>query len=237
MRGTWRGMPIILTAALLAGCTSTKSSNTARTAVEQLLISTSVDETLDSVDFRPFADTDVFVDDKYMDSVDKSYVVASVRHRLMQQGARLAAKPEDAQVVVELRSGGIGTDTSESYVGLPEVSLPGMLTLPEVRFITRSSQTGTAKIGLVAYNAKTREILGDGGVSLARSDDNNWYVLGIGPYQNGTLKQEIKKAQPAGTVLSGRPQPTTVAFEPARRSPGDDTPEVQWTSGESQRPR
>lgn len=227
---------VMIAAALIAGCTSTKSSNTARTAVEQLLISTSVDETLDGVDFSPFADTDVYVDEKYMDSVDKNYVIASVRHRLMQQGARLAAKPEEAQVIVELRSGAIGTDSSESYLGMPEISLPGMLTLPEVRFITRSRQTGTAKIGLVAYNAKTGEILGSGGTSLARSDDNNWYVLGIGPYQNGTLKQAIGKARPA---VIGNPgtRDTAVAFEPAPAPENaDDQPDVQWASGEAEKP-
>ena len=90
------------------------------------------------------------------------------------------------------------------FLGLPKLSVPGPMpiSLPEVRLLSRASQTGTAKIGLVAYDAHPNEPLGDGGVSLARSDDNNWFVLGLGPYQNGSVHNEIARSTQAGEKKS-----------------------------------
>ena len=184
----WFGL---LIAAALCGCTTTTSSNTARTGKEQLLISNSVDQSLQKMDFSAFQGHTVFLNEKFLDCVDKGYIVGSLRHRMMRQGVHLAGKAEDADVIVEIRSGGVGTDTSDSYLGVPEVVLPGLITLPEVRLVTRSSQQGTVKLGLIAYDAKTMQVLGDGGVSLAQSDDNNWYFMGIGPYQSGSLRSEL----------------------------------------------
>ena len=47
---------------MLAGCGSTLTSNTPRTATEQLLISDAIDRTVESLDFSPLADETVFFD-------------------------------------------------------------------------------------------------------------------------------------------------------------------------------
>ncbi|MBL4883093.1 MAG: hypothetical protein JKY95_00980 [Planctomycetaceae bacterium] len=196
----------------ITGCTSTSTSSTKRTAVEQLLISNAIDQTLDKVDFTPFAGQTVFLDEKYLDCTDQKYLVSSIRHRLLRSNARLADKVEEADIVIEPRAGSVGTNTVDAYLGMPEIVLPGMLTLPEVRFLERKNQEAVAKIGLVAYDAKTKASLGDGGMSLARSDDSNWFLLGIGPYQNGSIRKEIKKGikiQPNQPVQS---IPQHVAF-------------------------
>lgn len=179
---------------LAAGCSTSNSSNTARTAKEQLLISNAVDQVLESVDFSSFYGQNVFFDEKYLDGTDKAYVVGSVRHRLLLNGATLASSADDAEIVLEARSGGIGTDMTETFYGVPEVVLPGMLTIPELKAATRTSQKGTAKLAFVAYDAKTKSVLGSGGTSLAISDYNNWAVLGIGPFKTGSVKQEINSS-------------------------------------------
>lgn len=222
------GLILSLFAAIGAtGCTSTKSSHTSRTGTEQLLISNAVDQSLDKVNFTPFAGRRVMVDEKYIDCVDKAYVLGSIRHRLLRQGSLIVTKPEDADVVMELRSGGVGTDASDAYLGMPEIVLPGMLTLPEVRLLTRSRQIGTAKIGLVAYDPRTQEVLGEGGVSLARSDDNNWFVFGVGPYQNGTLRTEVSR----GTAMYPGQQIEEVPHQVAFRSPSPPAPPDSESEG------
>ncbi|MES2790588.1 MAG: DUF6655 family protein, partial [Planctomycetota bacterium] len=55
---------------VLIGCTSTKTSNTARTGTEQLLISNAVDQSLAKVDFSQMAGKKILVEEKYLDSVD-----------------------------------------------------------------------------------------------------------------------------------------------------------------------
>lgn len=206
----------VLTAVLAVGCTSTRTTNTARTAREQVLISNAVDQALSKVDFAAFNGAKIFIDDKYLECVDKGYLVGSIRHRAMTNGAMVVSKIEDADVALELRSGVIGTDSADSFVGTPEIVLPGMLTLPEVRLISRNNQSAMAKIGIVAYSPKTNQLLGEGGVSSSMSHDNNWFVLGVGPYQNGEVKTEIERTTSRQPGQPHQSLPTTVAFqEPA----------------------
>jgi len=215
---------LLLLFLLLPGCTTARQSNTARTAREQLLISNAVDQALSKVDFASFQGQRVLVEEKYLDCTDKGYVIGSIRHRLMLNGASIAAKPEEADVVMELRSGAVGTDDADSYLGIPQIVLPGMLTLPEVKLVTRTRQSALAKIGLVAYDAKSHQLLGAGGVSSSQSDDNNLFVLGIGPFQSGTAREELNNTTSRQVNQPHQPLPTTVAFSPssgeAAGSPG-----------------
>src|SRR5262249_7324324 len=133
--------------AAIAGCTSTKQSNTARTATEQLLISNAVDHSLNKIDFAPLAGSSVFVEEKYLDCVDKGYIVGSIRHKLLQANATLATKAEEADAIMEVRSGGVGTNVASSFLGVPGFTMPGMITIPDIKMINRESQNAVAKIG------------------------------------------------------------------------------------------
>lgn len=204
---------------VVAGCATGKTTNTVRTATEQLLISNAVDESLANIDFGSFAGNKVFVEEKYMDSVDKAYIIGSVRHKLMMQGVHIVDKKEDSDVTIEMRSGGVGTDSSEMFVGIPQVVIPGMVTIPELRVMNRDKQQGTAKIGMVAYHTASGQVLGNGGVSLSQSERNNWYLLGVGPYRNGTIESEIKEAKAASLQTPDVEIPKQVAFQPAHYAP------------------
>lgn len=207
-----------LMAFVVGGCTTAKQTNTARTAREQLLISNAVDQALSKVDFTAFQGSKVFIDDKYLDCTDKGYLVGSIRHRLMINGASIAPKAEEADVALELRSGAVGTDSSDSYLGMPSVSLPGMLALPEIKLVTRTQQSALAKIGLVAYDTKSQQLLGAGGVSSSKSDDTNLFVLGVGPFQSGTARDELKLTTPRRINQPNQALPITVAFQGREQS-------------------
>lgn len=212
----------------VTGCASTATSNTARTAKEQMLLSNAVDQSLNKVDFTPLYNQKVFVEEKYLECVDKPYIVGSVRHRVLRSGGYLVEKAEDASIVMEMRSGGVGTDTAESYLGTPEIALPGMLTVPEIRLAEKKSQYGYAKLGLVIYDNETKRVLGDGGLAMAQSDDHNWYVAGVGPFQDGSLKGDISRAKFRPRAMYNRQLPTTVAF--GTRSEINEEPYIQFAS-------
>ncbi|HEY4259115.1 MAG TPA: DUF6655 family protein [Schlesneria sp.] len=224
----------LLATTLACGCTTARQSNTARTAREQLLISNAVDQALAKVDFAAFQGQTVLVEEKYLDCSDKGYVVGSIRHRLMMNGAFIAAKPEEASVVMELRSGGVGTDDADSYIGMPQIVLPGMLTLPEVKLVTRTRQSALAKIGMVAYDAKSHQLLGAGGVSSSQSDDNNLFVMGVGPFQSGSARRELKETTTPMPNQPIQPLPTTVAFSAAYESATDRPERLQLTGDKSE---
>ena len=225
---------LLLGVLVISGCSSAATSNTARTAREQLLISNAVDHSLAKVNFSSLAGAKVFLEEKYMDAaVDKAYILGTLRHHILRSGASIVAKAEDADVIMEARSGGIGTDMSEKYLGIPEIALPGLLTLPEIRFAENKAQQGYAKIGLVVLDANNKTMLGQGGVTTARSDDNNWYVLGVGPFQNGTIQSEISQASVLPRGMNQRVISGNVAFGRSTR-PSLTGSNLQLVSGEEE---
>src|SRR5439155_23513167 len=138
--------------ALVSGCATTKSSDTARTGVEQLLISSATDQALDKVHFEPIRNAKVFVETKYLDCTDKNYIIVALHQRLMRNGSTLVDKAEDAQVILEIGSGGVGTDRHDFFVGVPAIPLPppSPIALPKMEMFHLSKGMGTAKLVIVA---------------------------------------------------------------------------------------
>ena len=225
-----RYLPLLLAAAAASGCATSATSNTSRTAMEQLLIANAVDQSLDKVDFSAFAGRTVYLNDKYVDCTDKNYVIASVRHRILAQGARLVDDAEKAEVAVELRTGSVGTDMTESFFGTPEIVLPGMMTIPEVKLITRNVQSATAKIGLVAVNNSTKEVLGSGGMTTSVSDNTETKVLGVNLGTAGTLKRELADAG------ARRPVPPKLPARVAFAAPLPSADSIQFASEQPETP-
>lgn len=181
---------------LLAGCATIKESDTARTGIEQLLISRATDDALDKVDLRPIQGAQVFLDPQYLDCVDKNYIIVSLRQRLMQQGCKLVSKAEEAEVVVEIASGAVGTDRQELFVGIPEIPLPppSPIAIPRMSMFTRTKSMGTAKLRVIAYDVKSKRPLVDSGAALARADYKHWNVMGAGPVITGSVPDDLNKA-------------------------------------------
>lgn len=190
-----RSISCLLLGALLGGlgCATQKETHTPRTGTEQLLISSAIDQSLDRVDLSALKGKTVFLETKYLDCVDKNYVIVSMHNRLLRLGAKLADKPEASAAVVEVVSGGVGTDSEEMFVGVPEIPLPppSPIAIPKLTVFSRHKLNGTAKLLVVAYDTKTKSPLLDNNTSLARSDHSNWNLLGTGTITTGTVPTEI----------------------------------------------
>jgi hypothetical protein len=179
-----------------SGCATMKQSDTARTGVEQLLVSSAIDRSLDRVDLRTISGAKVYVEQKYLDCVDKNYVVVAMHQRLLRNGCTLVEKPEESDVTIEIGSGGVGTDRQELFVGIPAITVPMPLpmSIPQVPFFNRVRYNGTAKIAVVAYDTKTKQPVVNGGAMLARSDHKSWNLLGTGHVVTGSVPEEIVRA-------------------------------------------
>jgi hypothetical protein len=194
MRGGYAVSLLLLLAGYLAGCTTIKRSDTARTGLEQMLVSSAVDRALDRVDWSPIRGAPVFVETKYLDCVDKNYVIIGVHQRLLAAGCTLVEKAEDSAVTMELGSGAVGTDRQESFLGIPEISMPAsQVAIPKFAIFTREKSHGTAKIAVLAYDTKSKlPVISSG--TLARSDHANWSLLGAGPVISGSVPTEVYAA-------------------------------------------
>jgi hypothetical protein len=192
----WAGCSALWLSAAVCGCATINESDTARTGVEQLLISSAIDRALDQVDLSPLRGAKVFVDQKYLDCVDKNYVFISLNHRLLGGGATLVEKAEDSQVTLQIGSGGVGTDRQDLFVGISQIPLPppSPISIPQFSLFNRTRANGTAKLCVIAFDTKSRSPIVNSGVMLARSDYKTWKLLGAGSYETGSVEHDLVAA-------------------------------------------
>ncbi len=181
--------------ALAAGCGTTKWSDSPRTATEQLLVSDAVDRAVSEIDFSPLAGRDVYLDTRYIvTALDQNYVVSTLRQHMLATGCIIHDKAEDADYVVEVRSGALGTNRQEVLLGIPATNLPtaGMLpvgsaAIPEIALTKRTNQQAVCKIAVFAYDRMSGQpVWQSGNRKIASKAKDSWF-LGAGPFQKGTI--------------------------------------------------
>jgi hypothetical protein len=244
-----RLIPGLVLAALAAGC------GTQRTATEQLLVSNAVDQAVSQLDFRPLAGKMVYFDPQYLDgTVDRGYLISSLRQHLLACGCILQEDRTKATYVVEARSGGVGTDRNSLLVGIPQMTIPTFVpgqpsNIPEIPFAKKTDQKGIAKIAVFAYNRETGRPVFQSGTLQAVSTAKDTWLLGAGPFQRGTIRDGTEFAGvPLHFLLIGEregnenPPPTVPVTQavswteppPAKAGPnlpGASAPGVRLTAG------
>lgn len=203
-----------LTAAAMpfVGCGVTRSTDTARTATEQLLISDAIDRAVDSMNLQPLAGQTIFLDDsKVTDAVDRNYYISTLRQQLLAHGCELKDKREEADFIVEARAGAIGTDRNDLLFGVPTTSVPAIpvvsplpSTVPEIPIAKRKDQVGVAKIAIFAYHRASGTPVWQSGIVRQESTANDVWILGAGPFQHGTIYEDGAVA--STSTASGSPE-------------------------------
>lgn len=108
----------------LAGCTTARETNPARTATEQLLVSTAADHAADRLELGLPKDTKVFLDAQYFEGTDQKYAISTIRDQLLKQGDRLVADKGNADAIVEIRAGALSVDQDTTLLGIPSFDIP-----------------------------------------------------------------------------------------------------------------
>jgi hypothetical protein len=224
---------VLVLASSLAGCGTTRVSDTPRTATEQLLISHSIDDTVSKLDFRMLAGKRVYLDPQYLDGVtDKGYLISSLRQHLLACGCLLQEERKQATYVVEARSGSVGTDRNDLLVGVPQMNIPSVVPgmpggmIPEIPLAKKTNRRAVAKIAVFAYNRVSGEPVWQSGTVESVSSERNSWLCGAGPFQRGTLIRgtEFDDQTIVVPMLDKRPKEPNYAVvsvtEPARWSPG-----------------
>ena len=167
---------------VVGGCLQTRVSEPPRTAVEQLLISTAADRSLQAVEWHLFDDKRVFVETNYFESYDRAYVLGSIRNLLSIHGALLATNVNDADIIIEPRSGALSTDSSSSLLGMPSLPVPipltGTFNSPEISLLKSDKLFSTAKIALFAYDQKSRKHIYSSGPMVGKASHKYFKFLG-----------------------------------------------------------
>ncbi|MEZ6060499.1 MAG: DUF6655 family protein [Planctomycetaceae bacterium] len=189
-----------LLTALICGCGTTQQ----RAGTEQLLLSDSVDRSVDLIDFSVFANRKVYLDARYIQPVkgdvfvNSDYIISSLRQKLITSGCLLQTSLEAADYVLEARVGALGLDALEVTYGIPAsnalataanavTGVPGVPTIPEISVGKRNAATSTTKIVAFAYHRETGTPVWQSGSAVARADAKDSWLLGAGPLQRGSI--------------------------------------------------
>ncbi len=210
IRGIFRGRICTGTIVLLmvSGCGTVKTTGTARTGTEQLLLTNAWDTALQKVDFRPLTGVPVHLDTTNITVVDQGWVVSSLKQAMLAQGVLLRPKAEQAQWIVEARVGVYGTDSQNWLFGIPQTTVPQTVTgipsgtIPEISLAKKTDQQGMAKLALFAYDRGSGQLVWNSGTMFSMSTAKDLYLGGIGPIQSGTIR-------PGGSEFIGMKLPLT----------------------------
>lgn len=193
----------------LYGCSSTKGN----VATEQLLMSDAIDRTVSDFDFTPLGGNKVYLDTTYIvpnrnpqQLINTDYVISALRQQMLAAGCQLVSVRDEADVIAEARLGALGTDGQMIIYGVPENSFlsraaavlpnaPPVPTIPEIALAKKDHKSAAAKLAVFAYDRKTLEPIWQSGLIQAESTALDTWVLGIGPFRRGTVKESSDLAE------------------------------------------
>ncbi len=226
----------------LSGCGTTNLQN----ATEQLVLSDAVDRSVAQIDFRPLSGRRVYFDTTYLKTVkndsfvNADYVTSAMRQQIIAAGCLMVETQNDAELVIEGRIGTLGMDDHRLTYGVPEnnslastasliSAAPTIPSIPEIAFARRESREGAAKVAAFAYDRETRQAVWQSGLSRANSTARDTWVLGVGPFRQGTIRRELKFAD--GRIFNFRKKPVPPVVFRDGLPPVDYSREMVFESG------
>lgn len=241
-----RSIRCLVALALVAssGCGTTKTTGTARSGTEQLLLTNAWDDAVRKIDFRALAGVPVFLDAQYVTAVDQGWAVSSLRQAMLSQGVLLKPKLEVADWVVEARIGAYGTDEYNWLVGIQQTTIPTVIagmpagTIPEIPLIKKSDQRAVAKLALFAYDRSSGQMVWNSGTMLSTSSSQGTYVGGVGPMQSGSIWSKDKRVgvnipMVSDSELAGSTGPAKRASSGPRTGSGFALPDMNLPASAS----
>lgn len=200
---TYNKIGVLVLICSLAGCSTTRITDPPRTATEQFLISDAVAMSIDPLRVGLLHNCPVYVDTSYLDRIDETYIVGAFRAHLLANNVQLVPDAEKAEIIVEMRSGGVGIDRSDFMIGLPGIPLRTFNTeiagepvyfTPELPVFKFTRQRGYSSIAYASYFADSREPYAASGPFVGISHKSDLWLLGIGPFSRGDVPTIRKDA-------------------------------------------
>lgn len=190
---------LLLLTLLGGGCATIRTTDPPRTATEQFLLSGAASKAVEQLSHEALRDRKVFLDTAFLGGggQEHTFLIGELRATLLLGGVRLVTKREEAQIIMEIRSGGLGIDRMEFLLGIPaiyvsqataDIQTGGLpLATPELAIIKNTKQRGYASVAYVAYWADNSEVLASSGPFIGRTYRDDWWFFGTGPRTVGNI--------------------------------------------------
>ena len=226
----------------IAGCGTTREHR----ATEQLVVSDAVDRSIQDMDFRPLSGRKVYLDTSYLRQVkgegfvNAEYVISGLRQQILGAGCLIQDSSKEADVIIEARIGALGADNHLVTYGLPEnnalnnaarllPNAPALPSVPEIAVARREAREAAAKIAAFAYDRETRQPIWQSGVRHSIATAKDTWVMGIGPFQGGSIREKTKLA--GSRFRFGRRSRNSSLAGDFERPPVDYSAETRFNQG------
>jgi hypothetical protein len=191
-------LPLVLLVAF-CGCATIRVTDPTETADQKYLESEATRLAVDHIAADQLRDRKVFVDTTYLTTLHETsqlntyrevpqeflFLIGELRAKLLLSGARLVEKRDDAEIIVEARSGGISVNREDYLFGLSSITIPteGVasvpITTPQLAILQSTKQYGFSSIAIVAYWRDTGEIVSSSGPFVGRTSRKDYFVFGF----------------------------------------------------------
>lgn len=216
-----RCVSLLALLALEGGCATVRVTDPTHSATEQFLLTGALQQAIQQLSMDGLRDQLVYLDSSYLfpplqasmerelllqPALEHAFLLGELRAKLLREGVRLTPTREGATVIVEVRSGGVGIDRYEFLLGLPAATLGSAASsaasstasvatasaTPELAILKTTKQRGFASVAIVAYRAKTGELVAQSGPFIGRTLREDYWIFGTGPRTVGNIPPSEK---------------------------------------------
>jgi len=190
---------IFILSIILSSCSNFRVTHTKRTGIEEKLLSTSINRALNvpllsSIDKKKvFLETSNFSTYDTTDKMITGYAIGYVKAYLGESGAIIVNDKINADIIIEMYAGALGTDYRDFLIGIPELGVPipfsGTLETPKLSIIEKLTQTAVCRLMFVIKDNKTDEIIATKTNMEGTSYFNRWTIFFI-PYQSTDINDK-----------------------------------------------
>lgn len=189
------------------GCATLRVTDPPRTADEEFLLTEAATKAIAQLSLNAMRGRLVWVVSEYAFSTtqpfeqsfltnevreprfENAFLIAELRSKLLQTGARLAASRDQAEVILEVRTGALSINRVDFLLGVPATYLGGngsssntltqlVVATPELDLFKSIKQQGFSSVAFVAYWKSTGELLATSGPFVGRTFRNDYFILG-----------------------------------------------------------
>ena len=189
---------LVAGALLMFGYSTPRTSDTGRTAVEQFLLSTVIENGISYADFSPYKGKKIFIEYDYLaPQVDKPYVQGSFEMHLAQQGLIVSRDAKAADYIVQILCGVLATDANSIMIGTPTLPIPIpdtsiSVAIPEIPLFKKLTRSGYGRFAFNILEAKDRTPVKVIKGIEASTSYTNWTILLI-PFKSHDMPLKIRE--------------------------------------------
>ena len=189
----WLIAGICCVAALFCGCSDPMTSNTARTAVEQFLLSDVIEQASDQMNFGDYKGKKAFMDYNYLaPQVDKPVIQGLIERRLAECGVIVAADKKEVDIVIQVVCPVLATDMAKLLIGTPSLPIPVpdtsvQIVIPEIPLFLKLTRSAHGHFSVNILNAKDMSPIAVQKGIRTKAEYINWTVLLV-PWKSHSMK-------------------------------------------------